>query len=136
VARVFLAGCLFTCALVPFQLSAQQPPPPEPPEEDESLIPKEYAFNPLESARNITAGNFYFKKGNYRAASKRYLEATRWDPGSAEAFLKLAETDEKLKDFARARDAYTKYLGVSPDAKNAEAIKKKIARWPSEPAKK
>ena len=130
VARVFLAGCLLTCAL-----GAQQQPP-EPPEEDESLIPKEYAFNPLESARNITAGNFYFKKGNYRAASKRYLEATRWDPSSAEAFLKLAETDEKLKDLAGARDAYTKYLGAAPEAKNAEAIKRKIVKWPAERAKR
>jgi len=93
-------------------------------------------FNPLESARNLTAGNFYFKKGNYRAASKRYLEATRWDPSSAEAFLKLAETDEKLKDLAGAREAYTKYLDVAPEAKNAEAIRKKIARWPAESAKK
>ncbi len=130
VARVFIAGCLLTCAL------AAQQKPPEPPEEDESLIPKEYVFNPLESARNLTAGNFYFKKGNYRAASKRYLEATRWDPSSAEAFLKLAETDEKLKDLAGAREAYTKYLDVAPEAKNAEAIRKKIARWPAESAKK
>lgn len=128
--RVFIAGCLLTCAL------AAQQQPPEPPEEDESLLPKEYALNPLESARNITAGNFYFKKGNYRAASKRYLEATRWDPSSAEAFLKLAETDERLKDFAGAREAYTKYLAVSPEAKNADAIKKKIAKWPAGPAAK
>jgi tetratricopeptide (TPR) repeat protein len=127
---VFIAGCLLTCAL------AAQQQPPEPPEEDESLLPKEYALNPLESARNITAGNFYFKKGNYRAASKRYLEATRWDPSSAEAFLKLAETDERLKDFAGAREAYTKYLAVSPEAKNADAIKKKIAKWPAGPAAK
>jgi tetratricopeptide (TPR) repeat protein len=125
-----MAGCLFTCAL------AAQQQPPEPPEEDESLLPKEYALNPLESARNITAGNFYFKKGNYRAAAKRYLEATRWDPSSAEAFLKLAETDEKLKDLAGAREAYTKYLATAPDAKNAEAIKKKIAKWPAEPPTK
>ena len=44
----------------------------EPPEEDPDLKPKEYTFNPLEASRNITAGNFYFKKGNYRAASRRY----------------------------------------------------------------
>ena len=126
-----MAGSLLACAL-----AAKQQQPPEPPEEDESLIPKEYVFNPLESARNLTAGNFYFKKGNYRAASRRYLEATSWDPSSAEAFLKLAETDEKLKDLAGARDAYTKYLAVAPEAKNAEAIKKKIAKWPAEPAGK
>jgi tetratricopeptide (TPR) repeat protein len=141
VGRIFLAGFLMSLAL-----SAQQPPqdkdknkkpptPPaakeeEPPEEDESLLPKEYTLNPLESARNITAGNFYFKKGNFRAAAKRYLEASRWDPGSAEALLKLAETDEKLRDRSGAREAYTKYLAVAPDAKNASEIRKKIDKLP------
>ncbi len=122
----------------PKKLQTPQPKPDEqePPEEDESLKPKEYALNPLESARNITAGNFYYKKGNYRAAARRYLEATRWDPTSAEAVLKLAESDEKVKDFPGARDAYTKYLALVPDAKNAPEIKKKIAKWPDQAAKK
>jgi tetratricopeptide (TPR) repeat protein len=142
VARVFLAGCLLGLLLgaqpptpPPKDQKKLQTPPPkpleeEPPEEDESLLPKEYALNPLESARNITAGNYYFKKGNFRAASRRYLEATRWDPSSVEAFLKLGESDEKIRDLAGARDAYTKYLALAPDAKNAEQIKKKIAKWP------
>jgi len=121
---------------VPPPQSKQTPPPAakeqEPPEEDESLKPTEYALNPLEANTNITAGNFYFKKGNYRAAAKRYLEATRWDPGSADAFFKLAEANERLKDRAAARDAYEKYLAISPDAKNADAIKKKIATWPKQ----
>jgi tetratricopeptide (TPR) repeat protein len=107
----------------------------EPPEEDPDLIPKEYSFNPLEASRNILAGNFYFKKGNYRAASKRYLEASKWDPTSSEALLRLAEADEKLRDFAGARDAYTKYLAM-PDIKDAEVVKKKLAKLPQSRSKK
>lgn len=107
----------------------------EPPEEDPDLVPKEYSFNPLEASRNVTAGNFYFKKGNYRAASRRYSEATKWDPSSGEALLKLAESDEKLRDFAGAREAYTKYLAM-PDAKDADAVKKKLARLPASRTKK
>lgn len=107
----------------------------EPPEEDPDLIPKEYSFNPLEASRNITAGNFYFKKGNYRAASKRYLEASKWDPTSSEALLKLAEADEKMRDFAGARESYTKYLAM-PDIKDADAVKKKLARLPQARTKK
>ena len=62
---VCLAGCLYASP------QAKPPAPPteqEPPEEDESLKPKEYTLNPVQSARELTAGNFYFKKGNYRAA--------------------------------------------------------------------
>ena len=119
-------------------LAAQEPklpPPPasqeqEPPEEDPDLKPKEYSFNPLEASRNIIAGNFYFKKGNYRAASRRYLEASKWDPTSAEAVLRLGEADEKLRNFTDAREAYQKFITLSSDGKEIEAVKKKIAGLP------
>lgn len=104
----------------------------EPPEEDPELKPTEYAFNPFEAARNITAGNFYFKKGNYNASSKRYLEATKWDPNSGEAFLKLGESYEKLRDFKAAREAYTKYLSLTEDPKLAEPVKKRLAKLPAD----
>lgn len=134
-----LAALVFLTSL----LTAQQPPPPkkaapppaakeqEPPEEDESLKPKVYTLNPLEAERNITAGNFYFKKSKYRAAVWRFQEASKWDPGSAEAFLRLGEADEKLRDRDGARDAYTKYLELAPTAKNADEIKKKLAKFPA-----
>lgn len=107
----------------------------EPPEEDPDLKPKEYSFNPLEAERNITAGNFYFKKGNYRAASNRFTEATKWDPTSQEALLRLAEAAEKLHNSSGARDAYTKYLTLDPPAKDAEAVKKKLEKLPQDPHK-
>ena len=108
----------------------------EPPEEDPDLKPKEYSFNPLEGSRNIIAGNFYFKKGNYRAASRRYLEASKWDPTSAEAVLRLGEADEKLHDFAGARDAYEQYVTKASDPKEIEAVKKKLATLPKSRAGK
>lgn len=98
----------------------------EPPEEDSNLVKKEYGFNPLQSTKEIQIGNFYFKKGRYRAAAQRFQEATLWNSGNAEAWLRLAETREKLKDQKAARDAYAKYLELSPDAKNAVQIRKKI----------
>ena len=102
----------------------------EPPEEDVTLKPKEYALNPIQAQKEVTAGNFYEKKGNYRAAQSRYEEATHWDPGSAEAFLKLGETSEKLRDFTTALEAYTKYLELDKNAKDADALRKRIAKWP------
>jgi Tfp pilus assembly protein PilF len=112
----------------------KQPPAPpveqEPPEEDPDLKPTEYTFNPLEATRNITAGNFYFKKGNYRAASRRYLEATKWDPTSAAAQLKLAEASERMRDNAAAREAYEKYLTLASDPKDIDAAKKRLAKLP------
>jgi tetratricopeptide (TPR) repeat protein len=116
-------------ALLPLALLAQEqkaPPEQEPPEEDEILRPKEYTFNPLQADSEIRVGNFYWKKGSYKAAARRFEEATRWDPSRAEAFLRWAESLEKLKDKDGAKRAYAKYLELAPDAKNADQIRKKI----------
>lgn len=102
----------------------------EPPEEDESLLPKEYSLNPVQSSKEVTAGNFYFKKGNFKAAAKRYLEATKWDSGSAQAFFKLGEAQEKLKEFDEARKSFGTYLELANDAKVKDAIDRRMAKWP------
>ena len=115
---------------LPCALIAQEPKPQtpeqEPPEEDESLKPKEYTFNPLQADNEMRIGNFYWKKGSYKAASKRFEEATRWDPGRAEAFLRLGESLEKMNDKDGAKKAFVKYLELAPDAKDAKQIRKKI----------
>ncbi|MGA2212276.1 MAG: tetratricopeptide repeat protein [Bryobacteraceae bacterium] len=99
----------------------------EPPEEDESLAPKTYSFNPLEADKDLKVGLYYFKKGNYKAAMSRFREATLWNPTYAEAFLRLGESAEKLKDKKAAHEAYEKYVALAPNEKQAEAIKKKLA---------
>jgi tetratricopeptide (TPR) repeat protein len=103
-------------------------PAPEqaPPEEDESLVPKEYSFNPLQASKEMTAGNYYFKKGNYRAAAHRFEEATKWDGTNAQAYLRLGEAKEKQHDRKAATAAYAKYLEIAPDAKDAAEVKKRL----------
>jgi tetratricopeptide (TPR) repeat protein len=107
--------------------SQQQDQEQEPPEEDDSLAPKTYSFNPLEAEKDLKVGNYYFKKGNYKAAMSRFREATLWNPTYAEAFLRLGESEEKLKDKKAAHDAYEKYVALAPGDKQAEAVKKKLA---------
>ena len=109
----------------------QQQPAPEPPEEDESLkAPKEYTFNPLQAEGELKVGNYYFKKGSYKAAARRFEEATRWNPGLGEAYLRWGEALEKAGDRKGAAGVFAKYLEVVPDAKNADAIRKKIKARP------
>jgi tetratricopeptide (TPR) repeat protein len=129
--RSFLGALLLAWSLSAIGLAQQRPvEPEEPPEEDESLAPKEYSLNPVQAKKEITAGNFYMKKGNFRAAEKRYREASRWDSGSSEAFYKLGEASEKAKDFASAREAYTKYLALEKNAHDADALRKRMEKWP------
>lgn len=128
-----LTGVLFAQDDPQLKKRSDQPKPQqqqteqEPPEEDESLAPKTYSFNPLEAEKDVKVGLYYFKKGNYKASTSRFREATLWNPTYAEAFLRLGESEEKLKDKKAADEAYAKYLALAPDAKDAEAIKKKLA---------
>ena len=109
---------------------AQQQTPSEPPEEDQAVAPKEYAFNPVQAQKELQIGNYYFKRGSYSAARMRYLEATHWNPGYAEAFLRLGETYEKLKDQPASRKAYEKYLELEPKGKEAARVRAKLAAKP------
>jgi tetratricopeptide (TPR) repeat protein len=99
-----------------------------PPEEDTSLAVKEYSFNPLQAEKELQIGNFYFKTGKYRSAAMRFSEATKWNENYSDAWLRLGETEEKLKDGKAAKEAYTKYLALASDAKNAPEIRKKLQK--------
>ena len=108
-------------------LFSQQPKQEqEPPEEDESLVEKEYSFNPLQAAKEMKIGDYYAKRGNHKAAAARYQEATKWEPTNARAWLRLGESREKLKDKKGAKEAYAKYVEIEPDSKQAQALKKQL----------
>jgi tetratricopeptide (TPR) repeat protein len=122
-------------------LRAQQPPAPKtppaphpeeevqlPPEEDKTQIPKEYSFNPVQSKKELTVGEFYFKKRDFKAAAGRFREATKWNDGNAEAWLRLGDAEERMKDPKAAHEAWEKYLQLSPDAKNAAEVRRKLGK--------
>jgi tetratricopeptide (TPR) repeat protein len=135
-AVLIVAAGLFPAAkTVLGQLDSNGLPPPLvpkaelPPDEDKKNAPEEtFSFNPVQSKREKTTGDFYFKKGNYTAAVARYERATKWNEGNAEAWLRLGEAQEKKSNAKAAVEAYRKYLELSPDAKNADDIRKKLEK--------
>jgi tetratricopeptide (TPR) repeat protein len=110
------------------QKPATSPKEEVPPEEDTALTTTEYSFNPLQSNKDVSVGNQYYKNKKYRAAEMRYTSATKWNDGNAEAWLKLGEVAERLKDTDKARQAYQKYLELASDAKNSGDIRKKVEK--------
>jgi tetratricopeptide (TPR) repeat protein len=106
----------------------QSPGEEDPPEEDESIAPEKFALNPLESERNIKVGNYYWHKGKYRAAAGRYERAAKFNPNSAEAFFKLGEAEDKLKNKDAARVAYERVTKIAPDSKLAQEARKKLGK--------
>lgn len=119
--------------------ATQEPQYQEIPEEDEDLTRKsEYTFNPIQAAKEFKVGEFYWKKGSFRAAAGRYEEASKWNPGYAEAYWKLALARERLAEqealetekrllLESARQALEKYLEAAPEGDRARDAKAKIA---------
>ena len=125
----------FAAAGLADDLKKERPKPPVsdqeevPKEEDESLsTAKEYSFNPLQAKNEIRVGNYYFKKGSFRAAALRFREATKWNAGDSEAWLRLGEAAEKQKDEKTVKEALAKYLELAADAKDAPEIRKKLEK--------
>jgi tetratricopeptide (TPR) repeat protein len=125
------------------QTTPQEPPKPQleqrvppktsgkqaqPPEEDKSFLNEEHSFNPLQSQKSVEVGDGYYKLGKLNGAAYRYKDATLWNDGNAEAWRKLGMVEEKLKDKEAEKAAYAKYLELSPDAKDAAAIRSKLQR--------
>jgi len=99
-----------------------------PPEEDTAAKPEEYSFNPVKSKRDVAIGEFYFKKGDFKAAAGRFREATKWNDGNADAWLRLGEAEEKRDDSKAARAAYEKYLQLAPDSRFAADVKRRLEK--------
>lgn len=122
---ILLAGV----SLAPAQRRRQQaPPPPREPDEEETEAEPEYTFNPIQAQKELQIGDFYFKKKGYRAAAGRYDRASKWQPDLADAYYKLGEAREKLDQPAQAVAAFQKFLELSPSARKAGEVKKKIAQ--------
>src|SRR5580698_8771374 len=123
-------------ALAPAQQPPKEPdgaPPVEgadslPPQEDKAKTEEVYTFNPLRSKKDVTVGEFYFKKSDFKAAAGRFREATKWNDSNAEAWLRLGDAEEKMNDAKAAREAWEKYLQLAPQAKNAAEVRKKIEK--------
>jgi tetratricopeptide (TPR) repeat protein len=97
-----------------------------PAEEDKSFLSEAHSFNPLQSQKSVEVGDHYLRNGKLQGAIYRYQDATLWNDGNAEAWLKLGKAQEKMKDTKASKDAYAKYLELSPDSKEAGAIRKKL----------
>jgi predicted TPR repeat methyltransferase len=81
----------------------------------------------MQAQKELTVGNFYFKQGKFHSAALRFEEATKWNPGFADAWLRLGEADEKQNDTAAMRKAFEKYLELDPKSKVADSVRRKLA---------
>ncbi|HEV3277435.1 MAG TPA: tetratricopeptide repeat protein [Terriglobia bacterium] len=119
--RAALAAVLSLLAFGPRASCAQTSgtaPPPEPPVELEN-----HRYIPPGAAKSVEIGNFYLKRGNYKAAASRFEEAVGARSDYAPAYLGLGKTYEKMGLRQKALNAYQQFLDLLPSDKDAEAAK-------------
>jgi tetratricopeptide (TPR) repeat protein len=87
-----------------------------------------HPFDPHKAAKNVEVGDFYFKRGNYKAAISRFREALDWKPRDALATFRLAEALEKDGQLEQSRAGYEEYLKILPGGEFAERATQALAR--------
>jgi outer membrane protein assembly factor BamD (BamD/ComL family) len=100
---------------------------------DSAEAPKEP--NPLLSEQNFNIGNFYYKKKNYSAAIRRYLDAIEYQPGSARACDALARAYEKNDQAEKAIAALKEFIEKNPNSPKLTDFKTRLAKLEKGPAK-
>ncbi len=95
-------------------------------EYSDAAKPKE--LNPLLAEQNVSIGDFYLKKKNYKAAIERYLEAIEYQPNLAKAYAALARAYEENKEPAKAIIACKDFIEKYPDSPKSEEFRKKLAK--------
>jgi tetratricopeptide (TPR) repeat protein len=82
--------------------------------------------NPRLARTDTQVGLFYLQTHNYQGAYERFAEASRIDPGNAEAVFGLAESARHLDRRDEAIRNYQVYLSALPDGPRAKEARKAL----------
>jgi outer membrane biosynthesis protein TonB len=82
--------------------------------------------NSVLATKDTQVGTFYLKTGDYKGAYERFAEATRADPGNADAVFGLAECARRLNYRDEAVRNYQLYLSALPDGPRAKDSRKAL----------
>jgi tetratricopeptide (TPR) repeat protein len=89
--------------------------------------------DPLLCEKNIKIGDFYYKKKNYVAAIRRYLDAIEYQTNSVRAYESLARAYEKNEEPDKAIAAYKQFIDNNPDSPKLPEFRAKLARLEKNP---
>jgi hypothetical protein len=82
--------------------------------------------SPEAAVKDTQVGTFYLKTGDYKGAYARFAEASRVDPGNADAVFGLAEAARRLNHRDEAIRNYQLYLAALPDGPRAKEARKAL----------
>lgn len=83
-------------------------------------------LSPELGRKDTQVGMFYLQTGDYKGAYARFTEATKVDPGNADAVFGLAEAARKLNHHDEAINNYQLYLSALPNGPKAKDARKAL----------
>ncbi len=95
------------------------------PDEDAKSKPEAPEFHETASD-DITVGNYYLGRRDWKAALSRFQSALVLAPENAEVYWGLAESEHHLGDFADARTYYLKVMEFDPDSRHFKDAQKAL----------
>jgi len=88
--------------------------------------------NSAPAQHDVEVGQYYVKKEKYDAAIDRFKDATVLLPDFALPYKLMGEAYEKKKFLPEALAAYQKFIEVAPNDKDADDVRKRVARLQGE----
>ncbi len=82
----------------------------------------------LEAAHNVEVGDYYFEKGNFKAALMRYEDAAEQKTGDAAIHVRLGRVYEKVGDVQRARTHYEAAEKIAAPKEWSQEARSALAR--------
>jgi len=107
-----------------------QPAPPAAPDGSDKISRR--INNSAPAQHDVEVGQYYMKKEKYDAAIDRFKDATVLLPDYAVAYRLMGEAYEKKKFLPEALAAYQKFIQVAPKDKDADEMRKRVARLQGE----
>ena len=86
------------------------------------------AYDPIQAAKNVEVGDYYFEEKNYRAALSRYQEALESKPDDPAIYLRLGRALDKLDEPVRAFENYDASVVADPAGPSADEARKGVER--------
>lgn len=83
-------------------------------------------LSPELGRKDTKVGEFYLHTGDYKGAYDRFVEATKVDPGNAQAVFDLAEAARHLNNRPEAVRNYQLYLSALPDGPRSKDARKAL----------
>jgi tetratricopeptide (TPR) repeat protein len=97
--------------------------------------PLKLPYDPKLAKQDTQVGLFYLQTGDWKGAYDRFAEATKSDPGNADAVYGLGESAAHLGKRDQALSQFRLYLSAVPDGPHARDIRKEMKKMGVEPPK-